>query len=219
MSNAEQSHGSIEDPLAGDVDTFVHPDETRTDEQIAHDEEVANRLHMSGGDGADEYWADYDEYFGTVNGGEDPDDDQTGMSEDGTYRLYAEDLVDNGTYVAATEKLNDTELKALRKETRETRARIAAETPGTQEWRDAHTRTVVDVDGNKHRYFDQGSMFKGMSETEVAEYLRQGKMKREAEEERQAYWDELDELEREGQTEDPLAGDVDRFVHPDETKD
>jgi len=31
---------------------------------------VANRHHMSGGDGADEYWNDYDEYFGTVNGGE-----------------------------------------------------------------------------------------------------------------------------------------------------
>lgn len=30
-----------EDPLAGDVDKFVHPDETRTDEQIAHDERYA----------------------------------------------------------------------------------------------------------------------------------------------------------------------------------
>ena len=59
-----------EDPLAGDVDRWVHPDETRTDRQIAHDEVVANRHHMSGGDGADEYWNDYDEYFGTVNGGE-----------------------------------------------------------------------------------------------------------------------------------------------------
>jgi hypothetical protein len=59
-----------EDPLAGDVDRWVHPDETRTDNQIVHDEGIANRLHMSGGDGADEYWNDYDEYFGTVNGGE-----------------------------------------------------------------------------------------------------------------------------------------------------
>jgi hypothetical protein len=30
-----------EDPLAGDVDRWVHPDETRTDEQIAHDEKYA----------------------------------------------------------------------------------------------------------------------------------------------------------------------------------
>lgn len=29
---------ATEDPLEGDVDRFVHPDETRTDEQIAHDE-------------------------------------------------------------------------------------------------------------------------------------------------------------------------------------
>lgn len=41
MSNAERFHGPVEDPLAGDVDTFVHPDETRTDEQIAHDERYA----------------------------------------------------------------------------------------------------------------------------------------------------------------------------------
>lgn len=39
----EQSHDGYddednEDPLAGDVDKWVHPDETRTDEQIAHDE-------------------------------------------------------------------------------------------------------------------------------------------------------------------------------------
>ena len=53
---------TTEDPLAGDVDKFVHPDETRTDEQIARDEEVANRLHMSGDDDTDEYWAEYDEY-------------------------------------------------------------------------------------------------------------------------------------------------------------
>lgn len=30
-----------EDPLAGDVDRWVHPDETRSDEQIAHDEKYA----------------------------------------------------------------------------------------------------------------------------------------------------------------------------------
>jgi hypothetical protein len=32
---------TTEDPLEGDVDRFVHPDETRTNEQIAHDERYA----------------------------------------------------------------------------------------------------------------------------------------------------------------------------------
>jgi len=54
-----------EDPLAGDVDKFVNPDETRTDEQIAHDESVADSLHMSGDTDTDDYWSDYDDYFGT----------------------------------------------------------------------------------------------------------------------------------------------------------
>jgi len=48
-----------EDPLVGDVDKFVSPSETRTDEQIAHDEAVANRLYMSGGEGAEENWAEH----------------------------------------------------------------------------------------------------------------------------------------------------------------
>lgn len=208
----------IEDPLAGDVDRWVHPDETRSDDQIARDEEIANRLHMSGGDGADEYWADYDEYFGTVNGGEDTETGQTGMFEDGTYRLKAEDLVDEGRYVVATEKLSDAELDDLKRETEEAKSRIAAETPGTPEWSAAHTKTVVDIDGNEHRYFDLGPMFKGMSKDEIAAYLRESKQNQQAKEKNQAYWDELDDLEREGETEDPLAGDVDHWVHPDETK-
>ena len=37
-------------------------------------------------------------------------------------------------------------------------------------------------------------------------------------EKQRRYYEELEELEREGTTEDPLAGDVDRFVHPDETR-
>ena len=40
---------------------------------------------------------------------------------------------------------------------------------------------------------------------------------REAEKQRQ-YREELEELDREGETEDPLAGDVDKWVHPDETR-
>jgi hypothetical protein len=36
--------------------------------------------------------------------------------------------------------------------------------------------------------------------------------------ETQRYWDELDRHEADRQTEDPLAGDVDKWVHPDETR-
>lgn len=50
-----------EDPLAGDVDKWVHPDETRTDSEIERDEEFLARKHMSGGDGSDDYWDDYHE--------------------------------------------------------------------------------------------------------------------------------------------------------------
>ncbi len=53
-----------EDPLAGDVDRNVPESETRSDAQINHDESVASRLHMSGADGADEYWKDHDRYVG-----------------------------------------------------------------------------------------------------------------------------------------------------------
>lgn len=63
MSNAEQFHGPEEDPLADDIDAFVHPDETRTDEQIAYDQDVANRLHMSGAEDSDEYWDEYNELY------------------------------------------------------------------------------------------------------------------------------------------------------------
>ena len=161
-----------EDPLEGDVDTFVHPDETRTDEQIARDEEVEKRLHMSGADGADEYWADYDAYFGTVNGGEEPPIEE---SDDG-----------------------DTE-----------ESQNLSETPGTPEWHAAHTQTVVDVDGVEHRYFDLGPMFEGMDKPEIAEYLRQAQLDQKAREKKQAYWDELDEQAIEGETENPLAGDID----------
>lgn len=51
-----------EDPLAGDVDKFVHPDETRTDEQIVHDEKYA--VEPYGDDAADDYWAEYDALYG-----------------------------------------------------------------------------------------------------------------------------------------------------------
>ncbi len=37
-NSTNNSTESDEDPLAGDVDNWVHRDETRTDEQIAHDD-------------------------------------------------------------------------------------------------------------------------------------------------------------------------------------
>lgn len=48
-----------EDPLDGDVDKFVHPDETRTDEQIAYDEKYAIEPY----DDVEDYWAEYDELY------------------------------------------------------------------------------------------------------------------------------------------------------------
>lgn len=49
------------DPIAHDQDRFVHPDETRTDEQIAFDEKYA--VEPYGNESADEYWAEYDYEF------------------------------------------------------------------------------------------------------------------------------------------------------------
>ena len=169
-----------EDPLAGDVDHWVHPDETRSDEQIAHDEKVTRDLHMSGDDGADEYWKDYDEYFGTVNG--------LPVVIDGGQQPHAE----------------------------VTRATIGTTTPGTWEHIAANTRTVVDVDGREHQFYGPSERFQGKSDEEIAAELRDSKLKRKAAEDRQAYQDALDE---EAEQEDPLAGDVDHWVHPDETKD
>ncbi len=63
--------GVQEDPLRGDVDHFVHPDETRTDEQAAFDRQYAIKPY--GHDAAEDYWQEYDEYHGTVNGGEEPE--------------------------------------------------------------------------------------------------------------------------------------------------
>jgi|GEM_PF-2795165 len=48
---------SVEDPLSGDVDEFVHPDETRTDKQIAHDEKYA--VEPYGDNAAEGYWNEY----------------------------------------------------------------------------------------------------------------------------------------------------------------
>jgi hypothetical protein len=168
MSNHNQFPIS-ENPLAGDVDRWVSPNETRSDEQIAYDERVASRMHMSGGDGVDEYWADYDEYFGTVNGGEN------------------------------SKKTVAVEVKEL----------TLVETPGTWEYLAAQTRTVLDIDGCEHKFYGPSHEFQGRTDEDIAADLRDRKLKRQADEERQAYWDEQYELEQEGITEDPLAGDVD----------
>lgn len=61
MSQAPDRNEEL-DPLAGDVDTYVHPDETRSDEQIAHDEKYA--VEPYGVDAAEDYWDEYDELHG-----------------------------------------------------------------------------------------------------------------------------------------------------------
>lgn len=40
-------------------DTWVHPDETRTDAEVERDERIAAALHMSGALDSDEYWEEY----------------------------------------------------------------------------------------------------------------------------------------------------------------
>jgi hypothetical protein len=60
----EYDDEDTEDPLAGDVDRWVHPDETRTDAQIAHDEKYAVRPY--GKDPVEDYWDEYDELIRRV---------------------------------------------------------------------------------------------------------------------------------------------------------
>lgn len=65
-----------EDPLAGDVDKFVHPDETRTDEQIAYDEKYA--VEPYDGDAADGYWDEYDALYPEEADSQDSHEDKPG---------------------------------------------------------------------------------------------------------------------------------------------
>ncbi len=82
MSSAERHREQSENPLAGDVDRWVNPDETRSDEQITRDENIANRLHMSGTDDSDAYWEEYDELYGDAEVDEDTEDQQVDPDED-----------------------------------------------------------------------------------------------------------------------------------------
>jgi hypothetical protein len=173
----------IEDPLAGDVDRWVDPTETRSDEQVAHDESVANRLHMSGDDGADEYWADYDDYFGTVNGGQ-----------------------------PTSETEQDT--------TPKTTIEFSKRTPGFMTVTTPKGRSFgMGSDSLDHEYF-------GMSHDEIGERLDVEEDEHEAyklqQAEDDAEWDTLHPDpygDQDEKIEDPLAGDVDRWVDPNETKD
>ena len=175
-----------EDPLAGDVDSFVHPDETRSDQQIGRDEQVANRLHMSGDDGADNYWNDYDEYYGTVNGGE-----------------------------SVTEAAKD--------ELSRTTITYSERMPG-----------IMTVTTPKGRSFDMVTShlnheYLGMSHDEIGQAIDNEEDGREAADADDAAWDAAHPTESENaeyinghlldeDQEDPLAGDVDRWVDPEETK-
>ena len=93
MTGNEQYPKNREDPLAGDVDRWVHPEETRSDEQITRDEDIVNRLHMSGTDESDAYWEEYDELYG-----DDEDDDTTMEPQeepDGDDDKFGEMIMDN----------------------------------------------------------------------------------------------------------------------------
>ncbi len=170
-----------EDPLVGDVDRFVHPDETRTDMQIAHDEGVANRLHMSGDDGADEYWADYDEYHGTVNGGEDP----LAIVNEGETEAKIEmhPAYDNQVYITTPRG-----------------RRMQVNTASVKEFQDEGL-PLQEIG----RRFD---LRQDETDKEIAEYREKQRSMRRYDEEGH----DLDE-----ENEDPLAGDVDRWVDPDGT--
>jgi len=78
------------DPLENEVDHFVHPNETRSNGQIAHDEGLDSRLHMSGDDDPDAYWGDHDKLY---------DDKVSEPKAEDTYDFTEEDI---GLYRSAT---------------------------------------------------------------------------------------------------------------------
>ena len=178
---------SDEDPLASDVDRSVHPDETRTDDQIERDEAAANRLHMSGDDDSDVYWADYDQYFGTIDGGQ----------------------------TTSTEQVDADLPKTTIVESKRTPGFITITTP---------KGFSIGMGADSLDYY-----YPGMSLDEIGKALDDEEDDREAaaanEADEAAYPTEHDTAEYingyrlDNDQEDPLAGDVDRWVHPDETKD
>ncbi len=173
MSTLEQASAHHEDPLKGDVDKFVHPDETRTDEQIEFDRKYATEPYDH--DASDEYWREYDEYHGTVNGGERPKTSITQASEGG----------DDSPMLVATPK-------------------------GRKVYR--HVGTIGKLRNE------------GLSNEEIGEHVDseedelEDRIKAANTKEQVGQGEHNDEDPYE-ETEDPLAGDVDRWVHPDETKD
>ena len=170
----EQIHQ--EDPLAGDVDRFVHPDETRTDEQIARDRQY--EVTPYGNDASDEYWAEYDEYHGTVNGGEEaePEEDKptTIIEEHPAYRGQNSQM--NVTTVnGRTHHTNSSAIQKLRDEGLD----------------DEQIGLHLDKEQDERRSKIRANNAALLSQVEEPDY----------------------------DGSDPLAGDVDRFVHPDETKE
>ena len=182
-----EEHG--EDPLAGDVDRFVHPDETRTDEQIEYDRKYA--ITPYGNDASDEYWREYDEYHGTVNGGEDPlSVVQEGEQETRTEKppsLAGPMGGNGGNMIIYTPKGRRLQINTADFKERE------------------ETGTPLQELG---RHYD-----KQQEETDekVAAYRKRQK---------ELYGPKTDEdWDEYYNTEDPLAGDVDRWVPPEETQD
>jgi hypothetical protein len=179
-------HESTENPIAGDVNKFVHPDETRTDAQVAHDERVARNLHMSGDDGADDYWADYDEYFGTEDDGEEPKESQP-----------KEEIADDNKPITIIE-----EHPAYRGQDSQY---YVTSVSGHKHHTNSTTIQKLRDDGLTD---EQIGLHLDKEESERWERIRKSKAEMYRQMEEDDYVDE-----------DPLEGDVDRWVDPDETRD
>lgn len=174
-----------EDPLAGDVDHFVHPDETRTDEQIAHDRKYAIEPYRY--DAGEEYGAEMDAYLGLDGEGQEAQAAHT-PEEAAEERLAYESLVKHfyrPINVASKEK--------ARKE-------AEAKAEGAIDYN-------LDEKGEYGEVVDRSTAIQ-MALDKIAEDKRDDEEDRRL---RPEYYEETEE--------DPLAGDVDRFVDPDETKD
>lgn len=171
-----------EDPLAGDVDRVVHPDETRTEEQINFEDQFANRLHASGDDGADEYWADYDEYHGTT------DDESSSVADTDSAPK---------TTITPSENLEDF---------------VYVTTPKGRTVGMSQRSLTIDY---AYRTPDEiGEMIDEEEDDRIAQQRQDDEDNIAWEAAHPDHYDDEDEYE-----EDPLEGDVDRWVDPNETKD
>jgi hypothetical protein len=199
------------DPLTGDQDRFVHPDLTRSDEQVSYEEGVKNRLHMSGTDDSDDYWAEYEAIYG--NGNNDVDAAATQAAKRVIDREHApiqEGVVhgppspddmwdhyhpDDDQYGLGKDRAD---LQFKRRKAHEAlQDRMISE--------EAHSELQKGIE-------DAQEQIEKVEDDRIEEEDRKW-----AEEDARIL--ALEEDQYEDADEDPLAGDVDKWVHPDETKD